>query len=163
MKRKYLAILGILFLLSLVFIAQAQEKQKAVLFDIFSSPNECQIGANLDSFFVTLQNNPKTNGTVIVYQSKDVLPADYDSPTNIRYYYSYPRFRGFDTKRITIVDGGFREEMATELWIVPEGATPPKPTKTVPKPTIPKNKTFLYDKNYLESYFGQYELPSVIE
>ncbi|HVG17973.1 MAG TPA: hypothetical protein VNI02_02905 [Blastocatellia bacterium] len=38
---------------------------------------------------------------------------------------------GFDWKQINTVNGGFREEAATELWIVPPGAQPPCPTPTV--------------------------------
>lgn len=37
----------------------------------------------------------------------------------------------FDYKRITTIDGGFREIAITELWIVPPGAQPPEPTPTV--------------------------------
>lgn len=38
---------------------------------------------------------------------------------------------GFDWKQINTVNGGFREEATTELWIVPPGAHPPCPTPTV--------------------------------
>lgn len=38
---------------------------------------------------------------------------------------------GFDWRHINWVDGGFREEAATELWVVPPGAQPPCPTPTV--------------------------------
>ena len=37
----------------------------------------------------------------------------------------------FDYKKIQVIDGGFRETATTELWIVPPGASPPKPTPTV--------------------------------
>jgi hypothetical protein len=37
----------------------------------------------------------------------------------------------FDPRRITSIDGGFREVATTELWIVPPGAKPPQPTPTV--------------------------------
>jgi hypothetical protein len=37
----------------------------------------------------------------------------------------------FDYRRITSIDGGFREIATSELWIVPPGAQPPKPTPTV--------------------------------
>lgn len=37
----------------------------------------------------------------------------------------------FDYKRITDIDGGFRETATTELWIVPPGAKPPPPTPTI--------------------------------
>jgi len=36
-----------------------------------------------------------------------------------------------DYKRITTIDGGFRETAITELWIVPPGAQPPHPTPTI--------------------------------
>ena len=38
---------------------------------------------------------------------------------------------GFDWRHINWVNGGFREEATTELWIVPPGAQPPCPTPTV--------------------------------
>ena len=38
---------------------------------------------------------------------------------------------GVDWRQINWVNGGFREEAATELWIVPPGAQPPCPTPSV--------------------------------
>lgn len=38
---------------------------------------------------------------------------------------------GADWRQINVVNGGFREVAATELWIVPPGAQPPCPTPTV--------------------------------
>jgi hypothetical protein len=43
---------------------------------------------------------------------------------------------GFDYQSIPAIDGGFREEPTTELWIVPLGAEPPKPTPTVKKEEV---------------------------
>lgn len=37
---------------------------------------------------------------------------------------------GFDWRQINWVNGGFREEATTELWVVPPGAQPPCPTPT---------------------------------
>jgi len=39
--------------------------------------------------------------------------------------------RYFPYQRITAIDGGFREQATTELWIVPRGAAPPTPTPTL--------------------------------
>ena len=39
--------------------------------------------------------------------------------------------RNLDAQRVMVLDGGFREEPMTELWIVPSGATPPQATPTV--------------------------------
>lgn len=44
---------------------------------------------------------------------------------------SYLTPAGFDWHQINWVNGGFREEATTELWIVPPGAQPPCPTPTV--------------------------------
>jgi hypothetical protein len=39
--------------------------------------------------------------------------------------------RAIEESRIVIVDGGYREALTTELWIVPQGATPPQAHPTV--------------------------------
>lgn len=39
--------------------------------------------------------------------------------------------RGADPKQITIVDGGYREEAWTEIWLVPDELAPPTPTPTI--------------------------------
>lgn len=43
---------------------------------------------------------------------------------------------GFATARVLAYDGGFREQPAFEVWIVPEGAEPPKPTPTIDRKDI---------------------------
>jgi hypothetical protein len=43
---------------------------------------------------------------------------------------------GFPPARVGAYDGGFREQPAFELWVVPEGADPPKPTPTIDRKDI---------------------------
>jgi hypothetical protein len=43
---------------------------------------------------------------------------------------------GIPAQRVGVVDGGFREEPFYEVWIVPEGAEPPRPTPTVDRKEI---------------------------
>jgi hypothetical protein len=43
---------------------------------------------------------------------------------------------GFPAPRINAFDGGFREEAAFEIWIVPEGAEPPKASPTIDRKDI---------------------------
>jgi hypothetical protein len=48
-----------------------------------------------------------------------------------------------------------------------ERAEPPEPTDTVPRPKIPSNKTFLYDRNFilgteLDDSSQEFILPSVL-
>ena len=51
---------------------------------------------------------------------------------------------GFPAARVAAYDGGFREQPAVEVWVVPEGAEPPKPTPTIERKDIvypPINRT----------------------
>jgi len=43
---------------------------------------------------------------------------------------------GLAPQRVGALDGGFREEVAYEIWIVPEGAEQPRPTPTVDRKDI---------------------------
>ena len=43
---------------------------------------------------------------------------------------------GVSAQRVGAVDGGFREEPAYEIWIVPEGAEPPRPTPAIDRKEI---------------------------
>ncbi len=43
---------------------------------------------------------------------------------------------GFPAARVSAYDGGFREQPAFEVWIVPEGAEPPRPTPTIDRKDI---------------------------
>jgi len=40
-------------------------------------------------------------------------------------------FRRFGTDRVKIVNGGFREYNSAEMWLLPPGVAPPKPTPSV--------------------------------
>ncbi|MDI1242724.1 MAG: hypothetical protein PSX80_12480 [bacterium] len=43
---------------------------------------------------------------------------------------------GLPAARVAAYEGGFREQPAFEVWIVPEGAEPPKPTPTIDRKDI---------------------------
>jgi hypothetical protein len=144
--------------------SEASQSEKAEKIDEFGRIGECDMRARLDGFLSTLQNTPNLRGVVITYQGKDVLPANYDSTA--RLYENHFRFRNFDTNRIEIISGSFREERFTELWTVPNGIDSPTPTETIPKPTIPSGKTFLYDRNHISGreegdFSEEFILPSV--
>ena len=173
MLRKTIQILALTLLLSLVSIGQdtseTVQKEDAKIpieIDEFGIVGECDLSSRLDSFFVELMNNPSSSGNIIFYQGKDALPSDYDSnrmETRVR---NYLRFRNFDASRINFTNGGFRDELSTELFLVPNGAASPIPTETITPPTIPKDKTFLYDKNFVGSdefinFLDEFILPSV--
>jgi hypothetical protein len=82
--------------------------------------------ARLDNYAIQLQNDPTATGTIIVYgscegeaQSRGDRAKEYLVNT-----------RGIEAGRITVVDGGCRSDLTVQLWIVPQGATPPPPDST---------------------------------
>lgn len=78
-------------------------------------------------------------------QSPDrVFLIGYAGRTNVRGYASdvLKRMRshmaksGVANDRVVVVDGGFREKPAYEIWVVPVGAESPRPTPTVDRKDI---------------------------
>jgi len=82
--------------------------------------------ARLDNYAIELQNQPGSTGTIVVFgsctgeaQARADRAKDYLVNT-----------RGIDSGRLTTVDGGCREDLVVELWIVPTGAAAPTPTNS---------------------------------
>jgi hypothetical protein len=132
---------------------EQKETAKAEKFDEFGNLTECDLRSRLDSFVLKVLNNKDARGYFIFYQGKNVFPAAYEINRMQKIVRNHISFRRFDPSRIVLVNGGFREEAATELWLVPNGADAPKPTNTIPKPKIPTDRTFLFDKSFLSSEF----------
>lgn len=77
--------------------------------------------ARLDNFAVQLQQDPTATGYVIGYGSCD---AEGQTRANRAKDYLV-NTRGIDAGRIMVVDGGCLPELQVQLWIAPQGATPP--------------------------------------
>ena len=97
--------------------------------------------ARLDNFVIHLMKEPGTQAYIIFYEGRRYASC-YDSRPRIprrgeaeaRAARMKPYLvdtRGFDANRIVVINGGYREEWMAELWIVPSGANPPKPTPTL--------------------------------
>jgi hypothetical protein len=82
--------------------------------------------ARLDNFAIQLQNEPTAQGYIIGYGSCD---AEGTTRGNRAKDYLV-NTRGIDAGRLMVVDGGCMPELKVELWIVPQGATPPAPDTT---------------------------------
>lgn len=158
---------GGLFLLIFLFLFQtaavvAQEQienpespeiTQTTKFDDFGPVGDCDLGARLDNFLIALRNYPAAKGYIIFYRGADELPAqqtDEFAGRVLSMYSNHLRFRRFPPERVTTIDGGFRSERVTELWLVPPGGEIPQPSDTVEKPEQPKNKALLIERNYLE-------------
>jgi len=80
--------------------------------------------SRLDNYAIELQNDPTTVGYVIAYGGRKSLPGAASSLMNMSKKYLVGT-RGIEESRIVTVEGGYREQATTELWIVPQGSTPP--------------------------------------
>jgi len=95
----------------------------------------------LDAFMIELQNDPTAQGFIFAYGGRAGRADDAEKAAAKAENYLVSK-RGLDAFRLLIIDGGLREQLTVELWIVPSGADMPEPTPTVKpgdtKPTRPK-------------------------
>jgi hypothetical protein len=83
--------------------------------------------ANFDNFAIALQEDPTATGYIIVYNGRRSRPARLATLVNRSRDYVV-NTRNIDRSRVVVVNGGAREVDTIEMWIVPQGAQPPRPT-----------------------------------
>jgi hypothetical protein len=77
--------------------------------------------ARLDNFAIQLQNEPTSQGYIIGYGS-----CDAEGLTRANRAKDYlVNTRGIDGSRLVTTDAGCLPNLQVQLWIVPQGATPP--------------------------------------
>jgi hypothetical protein len=82
--------------------------------------------ARFDVFAIELQNSPGAQGYIIAYGGRNKrYGTGRQRAERARDY--IVNTRGIDASRIVIIDGGARDTGSTQLWLVPAGATPPRP------------------------------------
>ncbi len=86
--------------------------------------------ARLDNLAVELQNDPSARAHIIAYGGRYSPIAQVEVLMKRARDYIVEQ-RGIDASRLTIVNGGFREDDNVELWVVPAGAEAPRATPTV--------------------------------
>ena len=86
--------------------------------------------ARLDNYAIQLQNDAGSQGYIIAYGAcEGEGQARADRAKNY-----LVNTRGIEAGRITAVDGGCREQLTVQLWVVPTGATPPTATESSVSP-----------------------------
>ncbi len=97
-------------------------------FDEFPSIARNDEKARLDNFAIELKNDPTSTGYVIVYPGQNGRTGDVQKHTTriVSYLVNY---RGIDARRIVTLTGATRAELLVELWVSPQGATPPGPAR----------------------------------
>ena len=95
-------------------------------FDEFPDISRNDEKARLDNYGIALQNDPTATAYVIVYPGRNNKKGDvqYHAKRIVDYLVMT---RGFDMRRIVTLVGPARDHLFVELWITPQGATPPNP------------------------------------
>jgi hypothetical protein len=99
-------------------------------FDEFPSITFDDDKARLDQMAIELQNSPGSQGYIIAYAGRRSRAGEADRMSKRAVDY-LTTTRGISRSRLVLVNGGYRETNSFELWLVPQGAEPPRPTPTV--------------------------------
>ena len=95
-------------------------------FDEFPDITRNDEKARLDNFVIELQNDPTATAYVIVYPSKYSKRGEVQ--LHARRVVEYVvNARALDQRRIVTLVGPARDALSVELWVTPQGATPPNP------------------------------------
>lgn len=111
------------------------KKAEARKFDEYGPLAPKDENARLDNFVNEIQMDPQAQAYVIAYGGRAGKAGDAQRAANKAKDYLVKK-RGIDSSRVVVMDGGYREQAMTELWLVPSGANPPQP-----EPTVKPNKT----------------------
>ncbi len=95
-------------------------------FDEFGDIARNDEKARLDNFAIALQNDPSAMGYVIVYPGATSKRRDVQDHFG-RVIEYLVHSRQIDQSRIKTIEGRKLERLSVQLWIVPQGATPPNP------------------------------------
>jgi len=99
-------------------------------FDEFPSVAFDDDKARLDQMAIELQNSPGSTGYIIAYAGRRSRAGEAERMGKRALDYLTVN-RGISRDRLVFVNGGYRDANAFELWLVPQGAEPPRPTPTV--------------------------------
>lgn len=95
-------------------------------FDEFPDISRNDEKARLDNYGIELQNDPTATAYVIVYPGRSGKRGEVQHHAS-RIVDYLVNSRGLDKSRIVTLVGPVRDNLFVELWITPQGATPPNP------------------------------------
>jgi hypothetical protein len=136
--------------------------QEAVKMQEIADPTCEYYLSRIDDAIAASENNPSAAIYVFVYEGKElkysnrknkmekVLPTFGSAKAKINSMKK--RISKFLLQRFTFVEAGFRETLTVEFWLVPVGATVPKPTPTLAKMKYRKGKATGFCLGCCENY-----------
>jgi hypothetical protein len=95
-------------------------------FDEFPDITRNDEKARLDNFGIELQNDPTATAYVVVYPGRTSKRGEVQHHAS-RVVDYLVNSRGLDQRRIVTLVGPARDQLYVELWLTPQGATPPNP------------------------------------
>lgn len=122
------ACLCLVLLIVLPALSQEQQNSREFrLIDSYGDVNCEDTLARLDLLGIELRNNPSAKAYIIGYSGRSSpFSRILHRLKHARRYLIYTR--GIDDTRIITIDGGHRENLTVEAWLVPIGVSPPEPT-----------------------------------
>ena len=130
---KPLQIITVLILcVSVMAINRVVEAQQinSSKFDEFSGSNWEDAMTRLDNFALELTNNPHMTGVLIVYGGQQSRRGEPGAWSSCLRSYLVSR-RGIESKRIVMINGGYRAALSVELWETADRKQMPNPTPHV--------------------------------
>lgn len=121
-----------------ISVVGAQSSTPTLIDEFGNVPCEDWVG-RLDLFLAELHNHPASKGVIVLYEGKYwnyakealVWPIFGEVHIRARMIRDHFSHRGYyDHKRVVFITGGIRDEHYIGLWLVPSGATFPKPKPT---------------------------------
>jgi hypothetical protein len=111
-------------------VAASRQSDSVRKFDEYGDIGFEDEKARLDNFVVEMKNDPNAVGYLIVYGGR-VSVRDIAKTRALRAKGYLAKKGNLTPDRIVWVDGGYREDLTTELYIGPRGATAPSPSPSV--------------------------------
>jgi hypothetical protein len=136
-------VLGLVVALVACGAARAQTSPNVIpppqarLIDSLRASASNDMKARLDNFAVELQNDPGASALVIAYVDRKCGTTYLRARSNLIRSYLV-NTRRVDASRVSVSEGGRREAVAFELWLVPQGAARPALRPTLPPCPAPR-------------------------
>jgi hypothetical protein len=156
-KKEYSTLVGLVLLTVCSLFAQGRSRvvqtrhseAGSVKLDEYGDLPTDDEAARLDLFADKLFKQPTLKGRIIAYSEPRIERGGY-----LRRIYGVGKYltyaRGIEVDRVTVVDGGYREQFTTELWLIPEGAKPPLAISKLPPPSVSISAAYKFDEECLD-------------
>jgi hypothetical protein len=108
--------------------------------DAYDSPDINKEKQRLDLFGAALKQHPGAQAYILGYGGRRSRSDAARKATGGAKRYLV-NMLGIDERRIVTVEGGFKERLTVDLWLVPAGSTPPAAEPAVDPPEVKSIKT----------------------